>query len=231
MFSITAAQFIQEACKPLQNIALTNFMHDITFSKGQISMLVSDKNVFLFYYQNRIPTLCTDDSGRTLAAGIYLNKTLENTRKDCAVLMPLMVKIGRKFGQNYGQNSIHIVARENDCQHLYSLFFDLEENDFLHWILNNGNFLKDFIDQYNISAKDSILEAKASENRIVLPTFNDFALAMKVDNAEEYTPQLNIFHKKMTLANSFIKTTKQVSFITGTRKICERNRLEIKSLS
>jgi len=171
-------------------------MHDITFSKKQISMLVSDEKIFSFYYENKIPTLCTNDSGRTLSAGIYLNKTLENIHKDCAILMPLLVKVGRKLGQNYGSNSVHIVVRENDCQHFYSLFFDLKENDFLHWVVNNGSFLHDFINQYNISAKDIILEAKIDKNRIVLPTFSDFASSMNIDNAE-ITPQFKVFHKNL----------------------------------
>ena len=207
MFSIRATKFIQEICKPLQGIALTNFMHDITFEQGQISMLVNSKDVFQFYYNNRVPTLCTDETGRTLAAGVYVNKTLENSRRDCAILMPLLVKIGRRFGQNYGKNSIHIVERENDCQHLYSLFFDLEENDFLQWILNNGNFLKDFISAYNVRASDVILEAKASENRIVLPTFSYFAQAMKLDVTDQ-PPQLSLFHKHLHMP---VYLTKQQS--------------------
>jgi DNA-binding CsgD family transcriptional regulator len=201
VFAITATSFIKEICKPLHNhnIGLTNFMHDITFDKGQISMLGNDEKVFLFYYQNKIPTICTDDSGRVLEEGIYLNKTLESSRKDCAVLMPLLIKIGRQFGQNYGKNSVHVVARENDCQHLYSLFLDLEENDFLHWVLNNGNFLKDFVNQYNILAKDIILEAKANENRIILPTFSDFASSMQLDDLAQDPPQLRIFHKSLQI--------------------------------
>jgi DNA-binding CsgD family transcriptional regulator len=199
MFSLTATKFIQETCKPLQRNALTNFMHDITFTKGQISMLVSDERVFLFYYNNKIPTLCTDDSGRTLDAGIYLNKTLENTRKDCSVLMPLLVKVGKQFGQNYGKNSLHIVTRENDCQHLYSLFFDLEENDFLHWVVNNGSFIEDFIHAYNVAAKDIVLEAKADENRIILPTFSQFASSMQLDDKSlsKNMPSLKVIHKSL----------------------------------
>jgi DNA-binding CsgD family transcriptional regulator len=221
LFAIKATKFIKEICKSLHVNALTNFMHDITFEKGQISMLVSDERVFLFYYQNKIPTLCTDDSGRTLETGIYLNKTLENSRKDCAILMPLLVKVGKKLGQNYGRNSVHVVARENDCQHLYSLFFDLDENDFLHWILNNGSFLNDFISQYNLAANDVIIEAKAKENRIILPTFKnvfkDIAASMYLNapdsttqsqehstqsqehstQSQENTTQLKVIHKSL----------------------------------
>jgi DNA-binding CsgD family transcriptional regulator len=194
LFAITVTKFIKEICKSLHANALTNFMHDITFTKGQISMLVSDAQIFLFYYQNKIPTLCTDDLGRTLADGIYLNKTLENSRKDCAILMPLLVNVGKRLGQNYGRNSVHVVARENDCQHLYSLFFDLDENDFLHWILNNGSLLQDFISQYNFAAKDVITEAKTEENRIILPTFKGFATSMHLTDYEN-TTSLKLIHK------------------------------------
>jgi DNA-binding CsgD family transcriptional regulator len=196
LFANTATKVIQETCDSLHPHGLTNFMHDITFTKGQISMLVSDERVFSFYYQNNIPTLCTDETGRTLAAGVYLNKTLENSRQDCAILMPLLVNVGKRLGQNYGRNSVHVVTRETDCQHLYSLFFDLDENDFLHWIVNNGNFLQDFIHQYNFSAQDLITEAKAEENRIVLPTFKDFAAAMHLKVTADTTP-VNVIHKSL----------------------------------
>jgi DNA-binding CsgD family transcriptional regulator len=196
LFATAATKFMKESCKFMQGNVLTNFMHDITFTKGQISMLVSDEKVFLFYCEKKIPTLCTDDSGRTLAAGIYLNKTLENSRKDCAILMPLFIKVGKQLGQNYGKNSLHVVTRENDCQHLYSLFFDMEENDFLHWVVNNGSLLQDFINEYNLSAKDIILEAKAEENRIVLPTFSDFSSSLHLDNSAT-SSQIKIFHKNL----------------------------------
>lgn len=207
LFSVSATKYIQEVCRPFHHLALTNFMHDITFRDGEISMLVSDEKVFLHYYQNKIPTLCTDQSGRTLAAGIYLNKTLEDMRQDCTVLMPLLVKVGRQHGQNYGQHSVHIVEREDDCQHLYSLFFDLNENDFLQWILNNGHFLNDFIHQYNMVAKNIILEAKNKENRIVLPHFSDLTNAIKVDNVSEST-SLKLIHKNL---NSPVYFSKQQS--------------------
>jgi DNA-binding CsgD family transcriptional regulator len=172
MFNTTAAKFIQEFCKPYQKISLINFMHDITFGKNQISMLVSNAEIFSFYLNNKIPMLCTDDTGRVLENGIYINKILEEQYKDCSVLMPLMVKVGQQLGSNFGKNSLHIVKREENCQHFYSLFFDLSEQDFLHWVINNGHFLDDLIANYNNISKDIILEAKHSENRIKLPNFN-----------------------------------------------------------
>jgi hypothetical protein len=164
-FSLKAASYIRDVYKKHQKIKLTNFMHDITFGKGQISMLVSNEEVFRFFHDNKIPMLCTDDSGRILPTGIYLNKTLQNTYKECSVIMPLLPKVAKQFNQNYGKNSVHFSVRENDCQHLYSLFFDLTTNEFLQWIVNNGSFMQDLIENYKIAAKDIILEAKSPANK------------------------------------------------------------------
>lgn len=194
VFNVSASKFIQEFCKPFKEMALTNFMHDITFGHGQISMLVSNEGVASFYAKNKIPMLCTDDSGRTLEEGIYINKILEDQYKDCSILMPLMVQVSEQFGQNSGKNSLHILRKENDCQHLYSLFFDLPEKEFLHWIINNGNFLSDFIENYNTLAHDLILEGKSPENRIVLPNFNPTLLSNEADPSS--TP-LTLLHKTL----------------------------------
>lgn len=194
MFNVSASKFIQEFCKPFEGIALTNFMHDITFGHGQISMLVSNEEVSSFYAKNKIPMLCTDDSGRTLEEGIYINKILEDQYKDCSILMPLMVQVSEQFGQNSGKNSLHIVNKEKDCQHLYSLFFDLPEKEFLHWVINNGSFLSDFIENYNALAHDLILEGKSPENRIILPNFNPTLLSNEADPS---SAPLTLLHKTL----------------------------------
>lgn len=194
MFSIDAAKFIQQFCNPLQDIALTSFMHDITFGQGQITMLVNNANIMQFYLKNKIPMLCTDDSGRTLSNGIYLNKILEKQYRDCSVLMPLMVRVAQQFNQNYGKNSLHIVMREPNCQHLYSLFFDLDENEFMHWVVNNGKFLYDLIANYNVLAKDIILEAKSPENRIILPSFNS-----TISYEEKNSTLISVIHKTLNV--------------------------------
>ena len=206
MFSISVTQFIQEVSKPLQSIGLTNFVHDITFGDGQIAMMMGNKNVFNHYHQNKIPTFCTDSNGRTLQDGVYLNKTLENTRHDCALLMPNLIKIGLKYGQNYGKNSLHIVAREDDCQHFYCMFFDLDENDFLQWVINNGAFINDFIDDYKVKHKDTVIEAKAVENRITLPTSEEFFQSTILKEMDETQPLPKIIHKHLGMP---IHITKQ----------------------
>jgi DNA-binding CsgD family transcriptional regulator len=107
--------------------------------------------------------------------------------------MPLLPKVAEQHGHNYGQHSIHVVTRENDCQHLYSMFFDLVEADFLHWVVNNGHFLNDLIANYNVSAKDVILEAKEPGNRIVLP--NSSALNLSDNQETKPSKRLTVFHK------------------------------------
>ena len=202
MFSVAVSQFIQEVYNPHKKIGMTNFLHDITFEQGQISMMLSDHHIAEHYKNLKIPTWGTDESGRALADGIYLNKTLENTRKDCAILMPRLKKIGEKFNQNYGKSSLHIIAHENDCQHLYALFFDLDENDFLQWVINNGEYLKDFIANYKNKSKDIILEAKTAENRIVLPTTTDFLESKNLKSVNEGIFQktaFTIIHKDLQI--------------------------------
>ena len=52
------------------------------------------------------------------------------------------------------------MSRENDCQHCYALFFDMPYDDFLHFVINNGTRLQDILSNYNVVAKDIILDAK-----------------------------------------------------------------------
>ena len=199
MFSLAVSKFIQEFRKPLQGVMCTNFMHNITFNDGQISMMMGNQDVFLDFYRNKIPTFCTDASGRTLDDGVYINKTLEGTRYDCALLMPRFIKTGKKYGENYGKNSIHIVIREDDCQHFYCLFFDLDEYEFLQWVINNGCFINDYICNYNRTARDTIIEAKAPENRIVLPTASDFFPTVSLGEKRSSNALTQVFHKQLNM--------------------------------
>lgn len=192
-FSTKVCPFIREVHKNNNKNGLVNFMHDITFGQGQISMLVGSKETFDFFYQNKIPMLCTDNSGRTLANGIYLNKTLEKNYQDCSSLMPLLPKKAQQFNQNYGKNSLHIMSRETDCQHLYSLFFDLDENEFLHWVVNNGTFIQNLIEEYKVKARDIILEASDPKNRVILPNSSDFFTNLPPKNSF----QQKLIHKSL----------------------------------
>ena len=194
---MNADKLIKELCAHYKNLSFVNFMHDITYPNNQVSMIVADRRMVDYYKKHQIPTLCTDNSGRILADGLYLNKTLEHSYKECAVLMPYLTKIGQQFKQNYGRNSVHILRREQDCQHLYSLFFDLNEPDFLQWIINNGAFLNDFIAEYNQKGSDLILEAKLSENRIELPNTSEFMNLGKRQEPDDLL--LTLIHHELNL--------------------------------
>lgn len=202
---MNAAQLIQELCIPHKNLSVVNFMHDITFPNNQISMIVTDPRIVAYYKQHQIPTLCTDNTGRILADGLYLNKTLEHNYKECFFLMPFLTKIGQQFSRNYGKTSVHLMAREQDCQHFYSLFFDLHEPDFLQWVINNGAFLTDFIAQYHQKGKDLILEAKSNENRIKLPNACEFMKSRQWKEPEDKKTSLTLFHQELNLPIHFPK--------------------------
>ena len=105
----------------------------------------------------------------------------------------------QKFKLNYGQNSLHYVVNEEHCQHLYSLFFDLSEDDFLHFVINNNAFIQDTIDDYSFGANDIILEAKAVENRIVLPFASDFIASQNKKSNLIFSEPICVIHKNTGL--------------------------------
>jgi DNA-binding CsgD family transcriptional regulator len=202
---MSTAKLVRELCALYKNLSFVNFMHDITFPHNQISMIVADPRMVAYYLQHQIPTLCTDNSGRVLADGLYINQTLEHNYTECSVLMPFLIKVGQQFSQNYGKNSVHLLRREEDCQHFYSLFFDLSEPDFLQWVINNGAFLADFIAHYHQKGNDLILEAKVNENRIKLPNAREFMNTGKRMKLEDKEALLSLFHHELNLPIHFPK--------------------------
>lgn len=202
---MNTTQLIQELCTPYKKLSCVNFMHDITFPNNQISMIVADQRMVAYYQRHKIPTLCTNNSGRVLTDGLYLNKTLEQSYKDCSILMPFLTKIGKQFSQNYGKNSVHLLKHEQDCQHFYSLFFDLNEPDFLQWVINNGAFLSDFIAQHHQKGNDLILEAKANENRVTLPNAHEFMKTRQWKELEESESLFSLFHRELNFPIHFPK--------------------------
>ena len=195
-FSIDIGRYIRDFCHSLKSNGVVNFVHDITFGHGEISMLMADSKMFQFYFDNKIPVFCTNESGRNLSEGMYINQILENQYRDYTVLMSVLRTMAKKSGLNYGKNSLHYVVNELDCQHLYSLFFDWSDDDFLHFVINNGALIQDIVDHYNYTAKDIILEAKARDNRIVLPYATEYIssnISQLIQNAAKH---LCVIHKK-----------------------------------
>ena len=205
-----ASQIIAGICKTKSKSGLINFAHDITYGQNQITMLTKDLALVDIYEKNKIPTLCTDESGRTLANGIYINKILEQQDKGCAVLMPLLLKISKQHQHNYGRNSLHFVQREKDCQHLYSLFFDLSEDEFLYWIINNGQFLHDFIDEYKVRMRDLLSVAKQNENKLELPNFQSAFHSKELDGP---TPATIVHHTLNTPLHLSIQQCRCLVFL------------------
>lgn len=197
-FSLSSTQYIKNFCHSLQDKKIVNFVHDITFGHGEISMLVTEQKIRDFYYNNTIPIACSDYSGRKLRDGIYIDKVLEDYHPECIPLMALLRNIGQKKGLNYGTHAIHFSVREPDCQNLYTIFFDMHESDFLHYVVNNGSFFEDMIENYQLLSRDIILEAKSVNNRVVQPSFNDSFLPNNLmkTNAEL---KVCVFHRKTNL--------------------------------
>lgn len=186
MKTIYTSPFYINACKAMQGFlrsmnisSLNNIVHDITFGEGQVSILTPDLELIKFYNRKKIPLAYTDNSGRFLQEGIYLNKVVESQHPKHARLVQKFLQFACENNLNYGENYIHYVIREFDCQHMYTLFFNLPYHDFLHLIVNNGSLIKDAIEKYHHKAQNLILEAKAFENRIILPNMVDLIASNK----------------------------------------------------
>lgn len=165
-------------CHPLQKQGICLFGHDITFGKGEISVLTNRHDMLNFYYENAMPAVCTSDEGRVLAPGIYLTQNLANY-KDHAEIHPI---IAQKFGYTYG---IHIVERDIDRQHVYYFFYNLKEADFLYMAMNTIGILQAFIQDYKKKARALIEEGSLKKNRLILP-YGELA-SKKLSTFSEFT--------------------------------------------
>lgn len=163
-FSFKIADKIKTFNKYLDNFSVKHFNHDITFGNNKISILNNNEELTSYYLKHNIPTICTNSEGRMLNEGVYLDKVLIEKHTDCAQLLPPLCQ---KFGY---KNTLHIVEREQDCQHLYTFAFDLNETEFLQLVINNINHLHNFISYYKTTSKDIIGEAKKPKNHLLLPT-------------------------------------------------------------
>lgn len=162
-----SADKIADMTRSLETIGINTFAHDITFGRGQLSVLTDHTDIFEFYYKNEFPMVCTNDEGRILKPGIYLNTKLQKDHEDYSIAFPIISK-KLKF-----KNLIHFCEVEQDCQHLYSFSSSLDEIDFLYSITNNLHVLKSFINNYKIQAKTIINQAKSPRYRITLPYLKD----------------------------------------------------------
>lgn len=167
--SSVSSKKIHEICRKLNFINVNHFCHDITFGKGEISMLTSMDSMFEFYYKNQFPIIFSDESGRTLDPGIYLSSYL---KAEDIGYQKITQKLSKEFLID-SMKAIHIVEKEIDHQNTYSFIIDIPETiNFSHYAINQVHHLKYFIEKYKIEEKYLILEVKKEKNRIRLP-FSD----------------------------------------------------------
>lgn len=201
--SSLSSKKIHEICKKLNFINVNHFCHDITFGKGEMSMLTSMESMFEFYYKNQFPMIFSDESGRTLDSGIYLSSYLKE--KDIGY-QEITQKLSKEFLIT-SMKVIHVVEKEIDHQNTYSFVIDIPETiNFSHYAINQIHHIKNFIEKYKVEEKDLILEVKKQKNRIKLPFSDSINLA---------TSKLNHRRKDMTYYsdNNIDLTSRQLEIL------------------
>ena len=153
---------MKKICHPLKKLGVSWFSHDITFGKGEISIITNHEESLAFYYNKGFPAVCTSDEGRTLAAGIHLTQTLARDQHAAQIHMI----VSKELGFDY---AIHFVEREVDRQHVYSFGYLLREQDFLTLAINSISRLQEFIYEYKKKSQPMIAQASEQKNRIILP--------------------------------------------------------------
>jgi DNA-binding CsgD family transcriptional regulator len=146
----------------LKPLGINHFVHDMTFGNGEISSIGSDNSIFEIYKTQELAPICTNDSGRILASGIYLNHTLKH-RPD---FLNTRIRLEQFFPV---KNSIHIAINEEESQHLFTFHCVLDDTDFLHMTLNSLDVIKSTTVLYQAAFSELIKEAKKSKYRIKLP--------------------------------------------------------------
>lgn len=158
--SIRSAEYMRKQCGALKLFGIVGFNHDISFAMGEISILSTNENIFKTWYDNRIPAVCTDESGRILPSGVYLDSYLKSEFILYSKNLPMMLsKIN-------ASRVVHIVEREKDCQSMYSFVFNQPSEDlFLQFLLNHISELQNFIESYKLSSIELITEAKKTRKQ------------------------------------------------------------------
>lgn len=187
--TITGLDLIKSICSPFKAMGIANFHHDITFGKGEISMLTTEPEIFKLYYKNRLPAVCTDDGGRTIKPGIYTYEMLVANHKDCALALPSYIS---RFNPS-SRKLIFIIENDNDCQHSYTLFPEFKGADYSYWLINNIASIQNAIEQYKILAKDIIFDVKQKKNRFTLPLFTEPSEKFQSPINDK---NLKVFHKE-----------------------------------
>lgn len=194
-FAVHTGRYIQEYCRSIHGKGIVKFHHDITFGHDEVSMLMADPEIYEFYLSHQAPLACTDASGRILDNGIYVNSILEAKYPESQALLKMIRRVAQHARLNYGTCSLHYAKNDQHCQHLYSLFFDLNTNDFMHFVINNGAFIQDLIDSYQLASEDIVLEASDPENRVTLPNSQDYFSSRGYPITNDINKSLRVIHR------------------------------------
>jgi DNA-binding CsgD family transcriptional regulator len=160
-----SVEHFKKIFNPLQNLGVRLCGHDITFPYGEVSFLTSEKSFLEYYCKQEAPLIFTNETGRTLEPGIYLNSILE---QESPYAKAVLEKVSRRFNLN---NTLFIVEREHDCQHMY--YFSFQHNkelDFIHAMINNIHLIRNQLEKYKSICKDLIIETKKKKNRLKFST-------------------------------------------------------------
>src|SRR6185437_13155826 len=105
-FTIKTSNLVRNTCNAFLLCGLQEFHHDITFKKGEISMLSSNPAVFKYWYNHRLPAIKTDENGRNLKAGIYLGSFIKKIDEISKKTLPLFQS------QFCANQSLHILEHD-----------------------------------------------------------------------------------------------------------------------
>lgn len=200
LISFKSINTIKKLISSLKLYGINCFSHDITFSKGRIVILVDNPTFLSFYLEHSYPAICTNEQGRVLQPGVYLNKVLQDRYQHCKNIFPLV------YSEFSFKHSIHYVEREPDCQHFFSFAFNVSESDFLYFVTNYHYKLSQFIMLYKKLARNIIDDAKNPKNQIILPYPN--IKSTEIVNPKEShinshvalnSEQLHLIHKDSNL--------------------------------
>ena len=142
------------------------FIHDITYGKGQFSILANNRVYLKNFYESQCPAFFTDESGRFLPEGVYLTHMLPLTNDESLIINTL----SDTFSFNY---LIHIVKYAKNLHHTYTFMLYCTEQQLLVFIANNLPQLHRFVALYNRKCKECIEYVKAEKDHLVLPYSSD----------------------------------------------------------
>jgi DNA-binding CsgD family transcriptional regulator len=195
---------LKKSC--LTHLYIRGFIHDITYGKGQFSILTDDKDYLKYYYTHQLPAFFTDESGRFLPDGVYFTHTLPLKDEE----KRLLSKITNTFDFDY---LIHIVKHKRNIQHTYSFLLHCNEHQLLFFVANQLTQLRRFIAIYERQCGEAIEFVKSEKDHLVLPysagqldDISDVLKSCLVTEGSQASNELVIPH---ALDNQLVKLTQQ----------------------